>query len=132
MGKIDYIKRNKEINNDLSQHDEMERRLRSEMNVAIYDMVECMGGRVESEDDDDDYPIFLSYDGGNHIEYASNMFSRLNAVFCTSNNGLKSFSVDIEDCDDYDEYRMVFADVTAVYEWVCGKFEEFLTENGND
>lgn len=49
------------------------------------------------------YSITLTYDGGNHPEYASNAFSELEGIHLDEYD----FVVfEIEDCDEYDESRV--------------------------
>ena len=52
------------------------------------------GNRVEIEEEN---AISVSYDGGNHPDYASNCFSSVNSVYLK--NG--EIYLDIDDCDAY-------------------------------
>lgn len=46
---------------------------------------------------DENYPVSVPYDGGNHPEYASNCFSDVYCVYYKNNN----IYLDIEDCEEY-------------------------------
>lgn len=45
----------------------------------------------------EDSPVCVPYDGGNHPEYASNCFSRVNSVYMKDGE----IYMDIEDCSEY-------------------------------
>ncbi len=49
------------------------------------------------------YPLTLTYDGGNHPEYASNVFSELEGIHLDDRDDVV---FEIEDCDEYDESRV--------------------------
>lgn len=57
------------------------------------------GNHIEWNDIDLDCSITLSYDGGNHPEYASNLYSTLTGIDLDENGNI---TFDIEDCSDYD------------------------------
>lgn len=61
---------------------------------------------------DEDNMMSVPYDGGNHPEYASNCYSRLNSVYLKDG---KIF-LDIEDCDEYEIDRIDGDDVFAIAE----------------
>lgn len=44
------------------------------------------------------YPCYVTYDGGNHPEYAANPYSQVGRVFL---NELGHIRLDTEDCSDY-------------------------------
>ena len=67
------------------------------------------GNYVEISDDN---MLCVPYDGGNHPEYASNCFSRLNSVYLKDGE----IFLDIEDCDEYEIDRIKYDDVFAIAE----------------
>ena len=56
--------------------------------------------------------LYIAYDGGNHPEYASNCYSRLNSVYLKDGE----IFLDIEDCDEYEIDRINYDDVFAIAE----------------
>jgi len=68
-------------------------------------------------DDLDDLYVSISYDGGNHVEYASNMCSCVNAVYIQKNSkGVEEVYVDIEDDSEYEYDRMLTIDIVSIAE----------------
>ena len=61
---------------------------------------------------DDDNMMSVSYDGGNHPEYASNVFSMIYSVYLK--NG--EIFLNIQDCDEYEIDRVDYDDVFAIAE----------------
>lgn len=61
---------------------------------------------------DEDNMISVPYDGGNHPEYASNCYSRLNSVYLKDGR----IFLDIEDCNEYEIDRIDGDDVFAIAE----------------
>ena len=56
--------------------------------------------------------ISVSYDGGNHPEYASNCFSNVNSVYLKND----VIYLDIDDCDEYEIDRVNSEDVFNIAE----------------
>ena len=71
-----------------------QRKVREYSEKYIKKALEENGGRIDFECDD---CISVSYDGGNHPEYASNCFSTVYSVFM----GKDGIYLSIEDCDKY-------------------------------
>ena len=128
MTKEEMIERNNGIQNQIDEVWNIQSKVRTQMKEAIYDMVSEMGGTIYVDwDDDSDYPILI-YDGGNHPEYNSTISSSLERVDSKIVNGVKTFEVDIEDENHYAESRMDFSDVGQVFEYVCMRYESWLTD----
>jgi hypothetical protein len=129
MTKEEMIERNNKIDNRVSAHWEEQKEIRKQMVEAIHDMVSEMGGVKVDWETDDDYPTII-YDGGRHPEYNSTISACVNGVNATKNkyDDTKSFSVDLEDEANYDQDRMEFCDVAQVFEFVCGKYEDWLQD----
>lgn len=128
MNKTEMIERNNGIQNQIDEVISLKAKARTQMKEAIYDMVSEMGGAIDVNwDDDSDYPI-LTYDGGNHPEYASTLYSSLSRVDAVLKDGVKTFKVDIEDATNYAESRMDFSDVVQVFEYVCMRYESWFTD----
>ena len=119
------LKKNEELNAEVGKHWQEESDLRKREIEAIHDMVKTMGGTIEVDIENDNYPV-IAYDGGNHIEYASTLCACVSSVKSTEQNGIKLFSVAIDECDDYDSDRIGFSDIDQIYDYVCDKFEEYL------
>ena len=134
MNKTEMIERNNQISNQLEAYLKGQNPIREQMAVAIHDMVTEMGGVVETDwEDENDYPL-ISYDGGRHPEYASNLYADVYSVKATMVKGWeskeekKSFSVEIEETDDYNENRMNYDDVEQVFDFVCDKYESWISD----
>ena len=133
MNKNEMIEKNQKISNKADAHRKEQGEIRKEMITAIHEMVTEMGGKVEVDYDSDE-PFSISYDGGRHPEYASNLYADVYSVKATmvkrweSEEEKKSFSVEIEETDDYKENRMNYDDVEQVFDFVCAKYEEWLED----
>ena len=73
--------------------------IRTECEEYISSVLEEHGGSIDFDDYEPDYYVSVTYDGGNHPEYASNAFSVVNGVFI---NRRGVISLNIEDCSDYE------------------------------
>lgn len=122
------LEQNKSIDAAVEKHWKEEADLKQKETEAIHDMVKAMGGVVEVDAENDDYPI-ITYDGGRHAEYNSTICACVNSVKSIEMRGCKMFSVDIEECDDYDSSRIIFTDIDQIYDFVCAKFDDFCEEN---
>lgn len=60
---------------------EAQRKFRSELCRFIKDFLNKRGGRYYFSEDPWGYSVYISYDGGNHPEYASNCFSEVYGIF---------------------------------------------------
>lgn len=120
----------KKVNNDTMEKDEFKKVKESfkEASKKYYECVEIKrkikevsiktikavlskadGNSVEI---DDVNMMSVPYDGGNHPEYASNCYSRLNSVYLKDGG----IFLDIEDCDEYEIERIDDDDVFAIAE----------------
>lgn len=120
----------KQVNNDTMKKDEIKKIKESfeEASKKYYECVEIKrkikevsmetikavlskadGNSVEI---DEDNMMSVPYDGGNHPEYASNCYSRLNSVYLKDGR----IFLDIEDCDEYEIDRIDDDDVFAIAE----------------
>lgn len=101
---------------------------RDKIEELIHDMVESKGGIVVIREGNDDEYCYISYDGGNHPEYASTLCAFVNSVRSIINHsGKKTFDVDVDSSDGsyledtYDAYRMNFDDLVNVFDFVKNK-----------
>ena len=129
MNQTELIEKNNKISNRLHEAYQEMREVKAQMVNAIHDMLSNMGAIKIDWDEDEDYPI-ISYDGGHHSEYASSLCASVNAIKPCFNkyDGKKSFSVDLEDENDYCENRMCFDDVAQIFEFVCCKYESYISD----
>lgn len=116
------------LTSDAAKHWDEAAELRTREIEAIHDMVKIMGGTIEVDMENDNYPV-IAYDGGNHVEYASTLCACVSKVKAIEVKGFKLFSVDIDECEDYESDRMSFADIDQIYDYVCDKFGMYLEEN---
>jgi hypothetical protein len=81
--------------------------------IGFYDEEngEYIGGEV----------VCVTYDGGNHPEYASNAFSTVNGVFI---NRRGVISLNIEDCSDYELEDVSWEDVYNIAEYLKNEILE--------
>ena len=127
MNKTEMIERNNKISNKADSHRKEQGEIRSEMVVAIHEMLTEMGGRAEVDYDCDDQ-ISISYDGGRHPEYASNLYADVYAVKATMVKVWESKEEKIEVTDDYNENRMNYDDVEQIFDFVCDKYESWIAD----
>ena len=83
------------------------------------------GNHIEWDDLDLDCSVTLSYNGGNHPEYASNCYSTLTAI---NLNERGEITFDIEDCSEYDVDEVT---TTELYD-VCDFLENVHVPTLND
>lgn len=138
MNKTEMIERSNKISNKADAHRKEQTKIRKEMVEAIHEMLTEMGGEVEVGYDDYDEPFSISYDGGRHPEYNSNLYTDVYSVKATMVKGFeceeekKSFSVEIEETDDYNEKRMNYDDVEQVFDFVRAKYESWDEDMEDD
>ena len=73
---------------------------------------------------DIDYPISVSYDGGNHPEYASNVFSTVYGVKYDKEED--DVILEIEDCN---KYPLDNVNISELYELCDYIKHEYLSDN---
>lgn len=97
----------------------MEKRcaVRKELESLTSSMLFRMGGSIDI--DNIDSPLCVSYDGGNHPEYASDLYASVETVRAVGG----SFEVDLNDCEPnvYAD-RLSFDDVCAVHDAIAGLY----------
>ena len=120
----------KDIDNRINKHYTERALFRKEICLAIHDMLDELGGVLQVIDDEheDDY-IGICYDGGSRVEYDSTMNSSLDGVRSTTakdpftNEEYDTFSVNCEDESDVEEYRLMFDDVTSIFDFVFERYK---------
>lgn len=96
--------------------------IRKESTEYIKSVLEAHGNSIDFDDYDVDYYVSVTYDGGNHPEYASNAFSTVNGVFI---NRRGVISLNTEDCSDYELEDVSWEDVYNLAEYLKDEiFEE--------
>ena len=97
----------------------MEKRcaVRKELESLTASMLFRMGGSIDI--DIIDSPVCVSYDGGNHPEYASDLYATVETVRAVDG----SFAVDLIDCEpNVCADRLSFDDVCAVHDAIAGLY----------
>lgn len=87
------------------QYNELRNRYRATITLLLKAILEKNGGKIVFTEKDgftDELDMSIghpnvTYDGGNHPEYASNVFSLVNGAFLSEGN----VYVDCEDCEEY-------------------------------
>lgn len=126
----EIITGNESIDSRVDKHWKEQSELRQLETESIHDMVEIMGGQVEVDYEVDESPV-ITYDGGRHAEYNSTICAVVTNIKAIEKRGFKMFSVDLEECEDYESDRINFDDIDQIYNFVCGKFEDFVEEQKN-
>lgn len=62
-----------------------------------------------------DTPLCVSYDGGNHPEYASNVFNNVQAIYLDEKNNIK---LDTDECNDYGIERITWDELFDIANYV--------------
>ena len=83
--------------------------------------------KVNFSDYEDGVEIYVNvtYDGGNHPEYASNICSMVNGIFI---DGKDKINLIIEDCDEYEEYRVLTNELHDVADMLMA-ITEYVIQN---
>lgn len=123
----DILAENKIIDSLFELNRNAEQNLKERMCKSINDMCEAMGGVCEVDTVIDSSPL-ITYGGG----YDSDGYGIVERVKATNNNNVKSFEVDLEEESDYEASRISPCDVYEIYNFVCGKYEEFLLDNPDE
>lgn len=124
----DILAENEIIDSLFEAHCKAEQDIKERMCKSINDMCKAMGGVCEVDNDIDDSPL-ITYDGGHHCEYASTICGIVERVRATNKN---TFEVDLEQEPHYEASRIDLGDVGQIYDFVCGKYEEFLLDNPDE
>ena len=104
---------------------ELQKELRIECIGYLTDLLRSKGGSVEFNCAD--YPFCVAYDGGNHPEYATNLYS---TVYGASLNDKGIIEFETEDCDEYNVDRVSTMELwTIVHDIIDGGDDVFETED---
>ncbi len=121
------ITKNESIDAQNAQIWAMESAAKKAMVESIHDMLTGMGGEAKVDFDmDDDYPL-VTYDGGRHAEYNSTICGVVESVKATKKNGVKDFTIDIQDEEtDYESDRLEHGDIASIFDFVKDKFIDYV------
>lgn len=98
----------------------LQNELRKECIEFLEKTLKANNNHLEWDDSELDSSVCVTYDGGNHPEYASNAFSTITAV----NLGENGITLEIEDCPEY-----WLDDVSTDEVWaLCDFIDEYLLE----
>lgn len=125
-----YVK----LDNELADINRQTFNLRMRLCTAIHDMVmEIAEGKNYVDFSDEDEEVFVSYDGGNHSEYASALSTIARKCYAVTVEGRKTFEVDlVYEEDGYSEARMLFEDVCSVYDAVRHLYDEYVMNHDGE
>lgn len=84
------------------------------VNTAKMVMQEALYNREKVIFDDEDHPVYISYDGGNNPDNASQLYSRVLSMFML--NGEICF--EIHDCDEYGIDRLLVSELVSIVEYL--------------
>ena len=94
---------------------ELNKQLREECCDYLRETLKKIGNRIDLRSEEEDYDtVCVTYDGGNHPEYATNPYSQVYGVFF--NEADNKIYLETEDCDEYGLDRV--DSVMEVY-YVC-------------
>lgn len=122
------LSNNKTICAEITEHWQNDSRLKQKEVEAIHDMLAAMGGEVVVDTENDDYPT-VTYDGGNHAEYASTINGFFTKIRAIEVRGYKLFEVDMESEAHYESSRFNLCDVDSIFDYVADKFADYISEN---
>ncbi len=115
MGKIEKIR---------DEYYDLCRKLRKECTEYLQKVLKEKGNHIEWNDIDLDCSLTVSYDGGNHPEYASNCFSTVSAIDLNERGVV---TLDTEDCCEYDIGRITTPELLDVCDFVENVYLPSLT-----
>lgn len=97
----------KKVKELIGKYNDVKCELRKEFEESLTRLVKEKGGVIDFTDEDgdfyDDAQVAISYDGGNHTEYASDCFSNVYDIHLNKNGKL---AVCLEEDDDYEIERI--------------------------
>ena len=115
----------------LDKHNKLTKRLREEVIEYLLYAVKKYGA-IDFLEIDEDCNLCVSYDGGKHPEYESNLFSRVYSISLNKDNIL---CLDIEETPEYPIKYFSTSDLTEVaetiYSYEVGGYLEKETNNEN-
>ncbi len=96
----------KNVKELIEKYNDVKCELRKEFEESLTRIVKENGGVIDFTDEDGDFYddiVAISYDGGNHPEYASDCFSNVYDIHLNKNGKL---AVSLEEDDDYEIDRI--------------------------
>lgn len=79
---------------------ELNKHLREECCDYLRKVLKENGNSIDLQSEDEDYAIVcVTYDGGNHPEYAANPYSQVYGIFLNEKDN--EIYLETEDCDEY-------------------------------
>lgn len=123
--KENILKTNESINSKLSKFWLTMGDIKKEICESINEMLNEMGGEIEVDYANDEYPPVVVYDGGNHPEYASTISAIVQSVKAVEIRGFKTFEVNLEDEPEMSYDRFEFGDVVQIFDFVKARYEDF-------
>lgn len=97
------------------------RKIRQKCETYIKKVLEERGGSIDLTDSGD--MVSVTYDGGNHPEYASNAFSLVEGVYLDKNGDIV---LQIEDCSEYPIENINWIEVYDVAAFIHENFDNSL------
>lgn len=118
----------KEIHERIVKHYSHTKELRQDIVSAIANMLKEMGGEISLTDKQYDDTLFIAYDGGNHIEYASSMCEEVESIKTLQDE--EEFYVEVAGEDYIESHRLIFDDVCAIWDVVSSRYDNFNDKVG--
>lgn len=111
MTKEEYIKRKTaQFEKSVNEYYDAAKKVRLEAVNYIVIVLENVGGRIDFDAEQDDEYFSVTYNGGNHPEYNSNICSVCYAVYVKDD----VIYLSIEETDEYNECDVTTNDIIAV------------------
>jgi hypothetical protein len=110
-----FVKNNNEIQEILGKVSNLKNEVTRKMEKAIHDMLESIGGSLMIDAEFEELcgdSLMISYDGGKNPEDRSSLYSTVEEIYV---NGDDSFAVDLEDENKYEPSRMMYSDISDIY-----------------
>ena len=97
------------------------RKIRQKCETYIKKVLEAHGGSIDFTEVDN--MVSVTYDGGNHPEYASNAFSMVEGVFLDKDGDI---TLQVEDCSEYPLENINWDEVYDVAAFIHENFDNSL------
>ena len=107
----------------------VQNQLRNDCVDYLIRKLEENGNHIDWDDKDLDCSVTISYNGGNHPEYASNLYSTLTGIDLDENGNI---TFDIEDCSEYDVDDVSTDELYYVCDFLEGEYFPYLGEENKD
>lgn len=114
---------NKDIKSRLEEYHSKTLALRCDIVSDIVTMIKEMGGTINLTTKRYDDGLYIAYDGGNHVEYASSMCEEVKQIKTFKDDN--EFYVEVENEDRVASYRLIFDDVCDIWEIVSSRYNDF-------